>query len=250
MQGVTATCHPVGTVSAHFVSIPTKKSREFLWLVSFTSWMIARMRPGIIGPSMLLRRRTFWMAAILILVNSVVRGYNFKPVQQQHRKLLLSASASTSQIPLRIAVAGAGVGGVLLGYALEQKGFNVTVFEKTAKFSRFGGPIQLASNALSCISSLSPNLFDEIMSRFTFTGTRRCGIKDGFRNEWYAVFDAITNLAKWRTLPYTGVIDRPDLQEILLKNMKPGTVLNSMEVKSYQQNDGKATNVSVATNDY
>ena len=38
----------------------------------------------------------------------------------------------------------------MLGYALQKKGFDVTVFEKTAKFSRFGGPIQLASNALSC----------------------------------------------------------------------------------------------------
>jgi hypothetical protein len=105
--------------------------------------------------------------------------------------------ASKAQIPLKIAVAGGGVGGM-------------------SAFSRFGGPIQLASNALSCVNSLSPELFDEIMTRFTFTGTRKCGIKDGIRNTWYSVFEAITNLAEWNTLPYTGVIDRPDLQEILL----------------------------------
>jgi 2-polyprenyl-6-methoxyphenol hydroxylase-like FAD-dependent oxidoreductase len=104
----------------------------------------------------------------------------------------------------------------VLGYALQKKGFEVTVYEKSSAFSRFGGPIQLASNALSCVNSLSPELFDEIMTRFTFTGTRKCGIKDGIRNTWYSVFDAITNLAEWNTLPYTGVIDRPDLQEILL----------------------------------
>lgn len=69
--------------------------------------------------------------------------------------------------------------GVFLAYALQRKGFDVTVFEKTAKFSRFGGPIQLASNALSCVNSLSPDLFEQIMGRFTFTGTRTCGIKDG-----------------------------------------------------------------------
>jgi len=68
---------------------------------------------------------------------------------------------------------------VFLAYALQRKGFDVTVFEKTAKFSRFGGPIQLASNALSCVNSLSPDLFEQIMGRFTFTGTRTCGIKDG-----------------------------------------------------------------------
>lgn len=68
---------------------------------------------------------------------------------------------------------------MFLAYALQRKGFDVTVFEKTAKFSRFGGPIQLASNALSCVNSLSPDLFEQIMGRFTFTGTRTCGIKDG-----------------------------------------------------------------------
>jgi hypothetical protein len=125
-------------------------------------------------------------------------------------------SSNKAQIPLKIAVAGGGVGGMFLGYALQMKGFDVTVYEKASAFSRFGGPIQLASNALSCVNSLSPELFDEIMTRFTFTGTRKCGIKDGIRNTWYSVFEAITNLAEWNTLPYTGVIDRPDLQEILL----------------------------------
>ena len=103
---------------------------------------------------------------------------------------------------------------------------------------RFGGPIQLASNALSCVNALSPDLFEKIMTRFTFTGTRKCGIKDGIRNTWYSVFDAITNLAEWNTLPYTGVIDRPDLQELLLTNVNEGTVRNSMPVKSYHEREG------------
>lgn len=108
--------------------------------------------------------------------------------------LLMNTKA---QLPLKIAVAGAGVGGVFLGYALQSKGFDVTVFEKSSKFSRFGGPIQLASNALSCVNALSPDLFEQIMGRFTFTGTRLCGIKDGIRNSWYSVFGAIKNLAEW-----------------------------------------------------
>lgn len=176
---------------------------------------------------------------------------------------------SKAQIPLKIAVAGGGVGGMFLGYALQKKGFEVTVYEKASAFSRFGGPIQLASNALSCVNSLSPDLFDEIMTRFTFTGTRKCGIKDGIRNTWYSVFEAITNLAEWNTLPYTGVIDRPDLQEILLdkvrtnqaihlkltprwqcpqqltkassttqQQIKPGTIINSMAVKNYVEHEG------------
>ena len=42
----------------------------------------------------------------------------------------------------------------------------MTVFEKSKQFSRFGGPIQLASNALSCINALSPELFEQIMVLF------------------------------------------------------------------------------------
>lgn len=148
-----------------------------------------------------------------------------------------------AKLPLKIAVAGAGIGGVYLGYALAQKGFDVTVYEKSAKFSRFGGPIQLASNALSCVNALSPDLFAQIMDRFTFTGTRKCGIKDGMRNSWYSIFNAIKDLAEWNTLPYTGVIDRPDLQEILLKNMKEGAVVNSMSVQKYTQREDGTVDV-------
>jgi zeaxanthin epoxidase len=151
----------------------------------------------------------------------------------------------TPKLDLKVAVAGGGIGGVFLGYALQKKGFDVTIFEKASQFSRFGGPIQLASNALSCVNALDPSLFEEIMTRFTFTGTRKCGIKDGIRNEWYSVFEAITNLAEWNTLPYTGVIDRPDLQEILLNSMTPNTVKNNNAISEYIQHDNGKVDVIV-----
>ena len=154
-----------------------------------------------------------------------------------------------AKIPLKIAVAGCGVGGLFAGYCLQKKGFDVTVFEKSSKFSRFGGPIQLASNALSCVNALSPDLFAQIMGRFTFTGTRKCGIKDGIRNSWYSVFDAIKNLAEWNDLPYTGVIDRPDLQEILLRNMKDGTVINSMPIEKYVENEDGTVDIITSEKD-
>ena len=61
--------------------------------------------------------------------------------------------------------------------AMLKRGFDVTVYERTEAFARFGGPIQFASNALSVIKSIDDVLFDRIMERFTFTGTRTCGIK-------------------------------------------------------------------------
>ena len=162
-----------------------------------------------------------------------------------HMSNVESIATMKPKIDLKVAIAGGGVGGVFLAYALQSKGIDVTIYEKASKFSRFGGPIQLASNALSCVNALDPELFEKIMGRFTFTGTRKCGIKDGIRNTWYSVFDAITNLAKWNDLPYTGVIDRPDLQEILLGAMKEGTVLNNMGLTSYEQQSDGTVDITV-----
>ncbi|GMI10734.1 hypothetical protein TrRE_jg5990, partial [Triparma retinervis] len=58
-----------------------------------------------------------------------------------------------------------------------KRGMDVTVYERTSAFARFGGPIQFASNALSVIKSIDDNLFERVMDKFTFTGTRTCGIK-------------------------------------------------------------------------
>ena len=173
-------------------------------------------------------------------IRSVITRHNAveSPTKYEYVKDGSFDNSCKAQIPLKIAIAGGGIGGTFAAYALQHKGFDVTLYEKASKFSRFGGPIQLASNALSCINAMSPDLFDEIMTRFTFTGTRKCGIKDGIRNSWYSVFDAITNLAEWNDLPYTGVIDLPDLQEILLTKVKEGTVVNSMGVKKYTENKG------------
>jgi len=180
------------------------------------------------------------MAEAFGIGRSLAEGRQLASPRHAGQIQMILRNTEQAKLPLKVAVAGAGVGGVFAGYALQCKGFDVTVFEKASKFSRFGGPIQLASNALSCVNALSPELFAEIMGRFTFTGTRKCGIKDGIRNSWYSVFDAIKNLAEWNTLPYTGVIDRPDLQEVLLNYMKEDTVLNNKAVSKYvEHDDGK-----------
>ena len=99
----------------------------------------------------------------------------------------------TAQIPLKVAICGGGVGGMFLGYALYKKGFEVKVFEKTAQFSRFGGPIQLASNALSCVKAIDPLLFDKIMGRFTFTGTRI--VSDSYKSHNDSVISDVVEIS-------------------------------------------------------
>jgi len=137
--------------------------------------------------------------------------------------------------PLKIAIAGGGVGGLIAAIALEKKGFDVTVYERTGEFKKFGGPIQLASNALSTLRA-DEDLFDRIMEKFTFTGVRTCGIKDGLRTEWYTKFTAIKDCADAGNLAYTGVINRPDLQAICL-DMLGGkkTVKNEKMITKYEK---------------
>lgn len=145
-------------------------------------------------------------------------------------------SEISEENPLRVIIAGAGVGGLALANSLSQNPkMKVTVLERTDQFKRFGGPIQLASNALQVLKDMDEKVYNEIMEKFTFTGNKMNGIKDGIRNEWYAKFD-LSSPAEARNMPYTGVIERPDLQQIYLDNMPKGVIQNGDGVKSYEVN--------------
>jgi zeaxanthin epoxidase len=138
--------------------------------------------------------------------------------------------------PLRVIIAGAGVGGLALAQALSKNPkMKVTVLERTDEFKRFGGPIQLASNALRVLEDLDADVYKSILSKFTYTGDKENGIKDGIRNEWYAKFD-LASPAESRNMPYTGVIERPDLQQIYLDALPKGVVQNGDGVSRYETN--------------
>lgn len=151
----------------------------------------------------------------------------------------LPPDAISHDHPLRVMIAGAGVGGLVLANDLAKKARTeniplvVTVLEQTAEFKRFGGPIQLASNALQILKEMDAELYAKIMDKFTVTGDKVNGIKDGIRTEWYAKFD-LKSPAQNRNMPYTGVIDRPDLQEIQLAALPKGTVHNGDGVARYE----------------
>jgi zeaxanthin epoxidase len=54
---------------------------------------------------------------------------------------------------LRVLIAGGGIGGLsLASVLLKNPMMKVTVMEQASEFKRFGGPIQLASNALHTLS--------------------------------------------------------------------------------------------------
>lgn len=175
--------------------------------------------------------------------SSTSLGFSFKSSSRAIPKQIIPSSQYThidAQIteenPLRVIIAGAGIGGIVLAKELSKNPkMNVQVLEKTDKFKRFGGPIQLASNALQVIKTLDKDVYDKIMEKFTFTGDKMNGIKDGIRNEWYAKFDLSTP-AEQRNMPYTGVIERPDLQQIYLDAIPKGIVQNGDAVVKYETN--------------
>jgi zeaxanthin epoxidase len=146
--------------------------------------------------------------------------------------------------PMKVLIAGAGVGGLSLANVLTKNpNMEVIILEKTEEFKRFGGPIQLASNALQIMKEMDEVLFNEVMEKFTYTGDKENGIKDGIRTEWYAKFD-LKSPAEDRNMPYTGVIERPDLQEIFLNSLPKGTVHNGDGLSSFTK-DEKTGRVAV-----
>jgi len=113
------------------------------------------------------------------------------PAATRARTSLSSSPAAISpEAPLRVVLAGAGVGGLSFASSVANNpNFNVTILEKTSSFRRFGGPIQLASNAMQLMKEQIPNEYDQVQKLFTDTGDKENGIKDGVRDEWYAKFD-------------------------------------------------------------
>lgn len=145
--------------------------------------------------------------------------------------------AISPEEPLHVLIAGGGVGGLILANCLELSDAPVTytILERTQSFKKFGGPIQLASNAMQCFREIDPELYSEIESYATWTGNRTNGIKDGVRDEWYAKFDLKTP-AQVRSMPFTCVVDRPDLQDVLLTRTKQN-LLNDAAVVDYAKAD-------------
>ena len=185
---------------------------------------------------------------------------------------MVSLPSPAAARPLKVVIAGGGVNGLTTALSMLKAGFDVTLYERTQKYARFGGPIQFASNALSTLKAIDERLFERVMEKFTFTGTRRCGIKDGLRADgnfrmtdvanprylvdasvpadWYLEFP-LKQCADFFQLPYTGVVNRPDLQEILLDEclqLKPDFIVNGAPIVGYSHTaDGVAAKLSDGT---
>ena len=129
------------------------------------------------------------------------------------------SSGVDKENPLRIIIAGGGLGGLFAAICFLKAGLNVTIIEKTARYRPFGGPIQLASNGIGTVKIVSENLYENINNvARPFWGTES-GIRDGLTSEWMFKFEAINELPSDLRLPFSVCIDRSDLQLELLKEL-------------------------------
>mmetsp|Transcript_27353 Transcript_27353/g.61174 ORF Transcript_27353/g.61174 Transcript_27353/m.61174 type:complete len:621 (+) Transcript_27353:83-1945(+) len=151
----------------------------------------------------------------------------------------------TQEEPLRVLVAGGGLAGLVTAAACEAKGMQVAVFEQASAYAPYGGPIQIQSNALRALQRINPVVYEELVKAGTCTADRVSGLKIGYRrgNKLAGIYDKGDWLVRFDTvgpaleagLPATVVVDRPVIQQIMLKHgIKEGAVKIKSRIVDYE----------------
>jgi len=165
---------------------------------------------------------------------------------------LAARSLDASEQPLRVIIAGGGLGGLALASTLIRKGFDVHVLEQASQYKPFGGPIQIQSNALWALQQIHPVLYEAVAEAGVPTGDRWSGIKDGKRHHeegWLVQFDAATPALR-HGLPLTLAINRVVLQDIFLKYGVPAERIHTAQrVVGYENLGGQEHGVAVHLQD-
>eukprot|EP00271_Cylindrocystis_brebissonii_P016079 TRINITY_DN39257_c0_g1_i1.p1 TRINITY_DN39257_c0_g1~~TRINITY_DN39257_c0_g1_i1.p1 ORF type:complete len:730 (+),score=130.62 TRINITY_DN39257_c0_g1_i1:134-2191(+) len=155
--------------------------------------------------------------------------------------------SETGKRPLRVLVAGGGIGGLVFALAAKKRGLDVTVFERDLTAIRgegqYRGPIQIQSNALAALEAVDTGVAEAVMEGGCVTGDRINGLVDGLTGEWYIKFDTFTPAVE-KGLPITRVISRMALQEILAQAVGTEIIKNGTKVVDFQD-DGKKVTVTL-----
>lgn len=165
----------------------------------------------------------------------------------------------TAEKPLRVIITGGGVAGLVTAAACHAKGMKVAIFEQASQYAPYGGPIQIQSNALRALERINPTIFKEIEKAGTITADRVSGLKIGYKKgvflglgnqyekgDWLVKFDTLQPALDAGLAP-TRVVDRPVIQQILLKHGIPdGTVRIKSRIRNYEElGEGKGLKVTL-----
>jgi 6-hydroxynicotinate 3-monooxygenase len=132
----------------------------------------------------------------------------------------------------RIAVVGAGIGGLSVAGFLQRAGFDVTVYEQAPAFSRLGAGITLSANVTKTLRRLG--IQDALVE---------AGIKpDAYISRTWDTGEVVYKLVfdveheKKYGGPYVG-IHRGDLHAVLAQAIAPGTVLFDHRLIALEESD-------------
>lgn len=164
------------------------------------------------------------------------------------RTKIAGGEIDPEQRPLRVAIAGGGIAGLVAAAACHAKGMKVAIFEQASQYAPYGGPIQIQSNALRALERINPVIYHELVKAGTVTADRVSGLKIGYKKgvflglgqqyekgDWLVRFDTLQP-ALQAGLPATVVVDRPVIQQILLNHGVPeGTVRIKSRVAMYEE---------------
>ena len=173
------------------------------------------------------------------------------------RSVPAGGRAVTKDDPLTVLVAGGGLAGLVVAAACHSKGMKVALFEQASSYAPYGGPIQIQSNALRALQQINPEIYEELVKAGTCTADRVSGLKIGYRkgNKLAGLYDAGDWLVRFDTvgpaleagLPATVVVDRPVIQQILVKYGFPeGTVRIKSRIQKFDDlGDGRGVAVTL-----
>jgi 2-polyprenyl-6-methoxyphenol hydroxylase-like FAD-dependent oxidoreductase len=134
----------------------------------------------------------------------------------------------------RAVVIGAGIGGLTAAVALQQRGWDVTVFERAASLEAVGSGLAVAANALKALDTIGVG--DEIRKLSAIQGEAGIRRADG---RW--LVKTTEEVASARHGDSVVLLRRADLVDALSARLEPGTVRLNTTVKEVDPETGRVT---------
>jgi 2-polyprenyl-6-methoxyphenol hydroxylase-like FAD-dependent oxidoreductase len=146
------------------------------------------------------------------------------------------------------AIAGAGIGGLSLAIAMQRKGFDVIVYENAWQLKPLGAGLVLAANAIKAFNEIG--IGNEVLK--AGKKLKSLQIKDHRGNVLSSVDSEVVTEKLGVANNFT--IHRADLHEVLLNQLKPGTLQLGKGVVDFDQRGDKVIlkfiDGSVGVSDY
>jgi salicylate hydroxylase len=134
---------------------------------------------------------------------------------------------------MKIAIVGAGLGGLTAALAFIKRGFEVTVFEQASELKELGAGVQLGPNAVGVLYHLG---LEKILRQHT-TPTEGKNVRLWNTGQRWPLFDLGTLAIELYGFPYL-TMHRADLQKILQEEvlrLRPSAIVLNAKVKSASQ---------------